>query len=394
MTRPAEWRRVPLGKVVTFQRGFDITKDHQEAGPYPVYTSSGPTSSHSEFMANGPGVIIGRKGSLGTVFFSDGDYWPHDTTLWVRDFHGNLPRFVYYYLQTLRLERYDAGASNPSLNRNHVHTIDVAWPGRAIQSRVAEILSAYDELIANSLRRIQILEEMARAIYREWFVHFRFPGHEGVRHLDSALGRIPQGWRVATVGELASFLSRGITPIYDENGQSLIINQKCVRDQRLSLEPARRQRKPVPTEKRVRFGDVLINSTGVGTLGRVAQVYDHLENCTIDTHVTIARAPNAINIDWWGSSLLHLQPEFERLGMGATGQTELGLEAIARLQLALPVQSVIGHFGELVRPTRTLGIVLSRQVANLRATRDLLLPRLMSGRLTLPKAEEVVPTSL
>jgi type I restriction enzyme, S subunit len=88
------WSTLPLGEVATLQRGFDITKAEQEDGPYPVFTSSGPTSMHAQFKVAGPGVIIGRKGTLGTVFIAPSNYWPHDTTLWVRDFHGNDPKFV------------------------------------------------------------------------------------------------------------------------------------------------------------------------------------------------------------------------------------------------------------------------------------------------------------
>src|SRR5690242_13655915 len=139
-----EWQTLPLGEALTFQRGFDITKAQQADGPYAVISSSGPTSMHAEFKVRGTGVVIGRKGSLGTVFYSQKDFWPHDTTLWVKDFHGNDPRFAYYFLQTMGFERLDAGASNPSLNRNHIHTIPVRWPSLAAQQRIVGILSAYD----------------------------------------------------------------------------------------------------------------------------------------------------------------------------------------------------------------------------------------------------------
>ena len=88
-----DWQTKRLGEALTFQRGFDITKTEQCEGPYPVFSSSGPKSTHAEFKVRGPGVIIGRKGTLGSVFYSDGDYWPHDTTLWVKDFHGNHPKY-------------------------------------------------------------------------------------------------------------------------------------------------------------------------------------------------------------------------------------------------------------------------------------------------------------
>ena len=196
------WQTLPLGDALTFQRGFDITKDTQRDGPYAVISSSGPKSTHAEFKVQGPGVVIGRKGSLGTVYYSEEKFWPHDTTLWIKDFHGNDPRFAYYFLQTMGFERLDAGASNPTLNRNHIHTIPVLWPSTQVQRHIVSILSAYDDLIENSQRRMMLLESMARALYREWFVHFRFPGYENYSHVASALGEIPQSWEVKKLGDL------------------------------------------------------------------------------------------------------------------------------------------------------------------------------------------------
>jgi type I restriction enzyme S subunit len=256
-------------------------------------------------------------------------------------------------------------------------------PPLPIQRRIAGILSAYDELIENSQRRIKILEAMARALYREWFVHFRFPGHESVPRVPSPLGDIPQGWEVKKLRNISSHINRGINPRYDERGDSVVINQKCVRDQRLSLEPARRQSKPIPRDKQIRFGDVLINSTGVGTLGRVAQIYEELENCTVDTHVTIARAASSTNLDFYGCCLLTHQETFERLGTGATGQTELGRAAIAEIELVVPPPNVQRQFGVAVKGMRSASIAYGKKIKNLHRTRDLLLPRLLSGQVEL-----------
>jgi type I restriction enzyme S subunit len=93
----AGWRNGQLQDLVVFQRGFDITQSQQEAGPYPVISSSGITSYHNQFKVHGPGVVIGRKGTLGSIHYTQGDYWPHDTTLWSKDLKGNDPRFVYYF---------------------------------------------------------------------------------------------------------------------------------------------------------------------------------------------------------------------------------------------------------------------------------------------------------
>lgn len=284
-----------------------------------------------------------------------------------------------------KIEAMGEGATGQTeLSRSRLGTETfVPLPPLPVQQRIAGILSAYDELIENSQRRIKILESMASTLYREWFVHFRFPGHESVPHVPSPLGEIPQGWEVKKLGEISSYINRGIAPRYDEAGDSVVINQKCIRDQRLGLEPARRQSKLIPKEKQVCFGDVLINSTGVGTLGRVAQVYENLENCTVDTHVTIARAAREIDLNFYGCYLLSHQETFERLGIGATGQTELGRGAISEIELVVPPTELQRQFGKTVAEMRSATVTYGRQIQNLRRTRDLLLPRLLSGQVNL-----------
>lgn len=259
----------------------------------------------------------------------------------------------------------------------------IELPSISVQQRIAQILLAYDELILNSQRRIKILESMASATYREWFVNFRFPGHKSAPRVQSSLGEIPQGWELKKLGDISSYINRGITPRYDENGESIVINQKCIREQRLNLGPARRQSKFIPAEKCVCFGDVLINSTGVGTLGRVAQAYDTQENCTVDTHVTIARAKSEINLDFYGCSLLNLQEVFERLGIGATGQTELARAAISEVEVMVPPADLQSQFGDTVRAMRMAVATQGKKIQNLRRTRDLLLPRLLSGQINM-----------
>src|SRR5215211_4843824 len=119
----SEWREALLGEVILLQRGFDLVEKSCIPGPYPVISSGGVGYTTAIRKVEGPGVVTGRKGVLGKVYFSSGPYWPHDTTLWVADFRGSDPRYIYYLLQTLPLASLDAGASNPTLNRNHAHLL-------------------------------------------------------------------------------------------------------------------------------------------------------------------------------------------------------------------------------------------------------------------------------
>lgn len=258
-----------------------------------------------------------------------------------------------------------------------IQEIDIEAPEIYEQIKIGEALRKYDDLIENNRRRIVLLEEAARLLYREWFVHFRFPGAEHVKIVDG----VPEGWEQTNVGKITDFLSRGITPKYDEDGESIVINQKCIRNSKLNLELSRKQSKKIPDAKYVKLGDVLINSTGAGTLGRVAQCQIKKNNLTIDSHVTIARPAEGISVLWYGLLFFSLESHIETMGRGATNQTELSKNDIAELKVLKPNSSLLSEFEEIVAPMVLQVSVLGEMNKQLSKARDLLLPRLMDGRL-------------
>jgi type I restriction enzyme S subunit len=160
---PAHWEVRPLGRFITLQRGFDITKEQQTQGPVPVVSSGGVSSYHNQSTSSGPGVVVGRKGSAGTVHFIDGAFWAHDTTLWVKAFNGNHPRFIYYALCRLDLKRFDTGSANPTINRNIVHPEIVSFPPPEEQHTIAAFLDNMvdqaGKLIGDANREILLLRE-------------------------------------------------------------------------------------------------------------------------------------------------------------------------------------------------------------------------------------------
>ena len=230
-------------------------------------------------------------------------------------------------------------------------------------------------MIEINQRKIRLLEEVARLYYREWFVNFRFPKHE----LTASLSGIPQGWHHKTIGELTSFLNRGIAPKYDDDAKGLVINQKCIRGGFLNLKPVRKQSKEVKSDRLLRVGDVLINSTGAGTLGRVAIVRSPLPDCTVDTHVTIARPANAAAVAYIGMALIELESTLSTMGVGSTNQLELSRADIATLPILEPPLGLLKEFQELVWPIIEQSEILGRINVILADVKQELLPRVMSG---------------
>jgi type I restriction enzyme S subunit len=371
------WHASRLGDVLTLKRGHDLPDSQRQDGDVPVVSSSGITGYHSEPKAKAPGVVTGRYGTLGEVFYLEEDYWPLNTALYVADFKCNHPRFVAYFLEDVLRNYQSDKAAVPGVNRNVLHELKVRCPDTTIQERIAGILVAYDDLIGNNRRRMELMEEGARQLYLEWFVRLRFPGHEHTRITNG----VPEGWERKPLEQLNGFLSRGIAPHYDDEAEGLVINQKCIRGGRLDLSLARHQSREFRSERQVQHGDVLVNSTGEGTLGRVAQVLARIDRCTVDTHVTMVRPAPGIGIHYFGQALMAWEPRFSTMGRGATNQTELSRGQIAGVHILVPPRSLVQQFEDVAAPAFRQVWVLMEQNEKLGAARDLLLPRLMRGEI-------------
>lgn len=271
----------------------------------------------------------------------------------------------------------EAAHGTKKLEMERLQSFQILLPDLDTQIQVAKAIRNYDDLIENNRRRIALLEESARLLYREWFVNLRFSGFESVPLTHG----VPEGWSKAPIAEQTTFLNRGITPAYNDSAPGLVINQKCIRDGRLSMLPARRQSKEVKPERLIQTGDVLINSTGAGTLGRVAQVRSPVENSTVDTHVTIARPIGKEWATYFGQALLSLEQTFSAMGKGATNQLELNRADIGAIEIWRPPVAVALDFHELVWPMLEHAENLVSTNQKLVEARDALLPKLMSGEI-------------
>ena len=223
------------------------------------------------------------------------------------------------------------------------------------------------------------LEQQAQALYKSWFVDFE-PFKEG-EFVESELGLIPEGWRVVTLDELCSFISRGLTPKYDESKEELVLGQTCVRNNIVSLNNARKHLPKTKNEKWVKQWDVLINSTGIGSLGRVGVVYFNMDNVAIDSHITVVRTNTPLFRHYVARNLLSRQLEIENMAVGSTGQTELPRERVKSMSIIIPEDNALSRFNGLIEPLALSMYRNLEEIQHLAELRDSLLPRLMSGEL-------------
>jgi type I restriction enzyme, S subunit len=247
-----KWRACKLGGVLTLKRGHDLPEQLRRPGDVPVVTSSGITGWHNEARTKAPGVVTGRYGTLGEVFYLEQDFWPHNTALYVVDFKGTNPRFAaYFHRNTLQNYQSDKAAV-PGVDRNVLHEINVRVPDSNAQAAIVGVLQAYDELIENNRRRMTLLEEAARLLYQEWFVRLRFPGHE---HTRIAHG-IPEGWSGKSLGELCAEVRDHVSP--DEvEPETPYIGLEYIPRRSISLSEWGQADAVTSTKHRFKEGDIL-----------------------------------------------------------------------------------------------------------------------------------------
>jgi type I restriction enzyme, S subunit len=327
-----------------------------------------------------------RKGTLGSVHYSEGDYWPHDTTLWSKSLKGNNPRFVYYALKCLGLERFNVGGANPTLNRNHIHGLPIHLADRTTQNDIVSILSAYDDLIENNRRRNALLEAAARMLYCEWFVHFRFPGHEHVKIIDGT----PEGWERRPISDLANILrgkSYSSAELVDTDGQPFV-NLKCIErfgGFRVSgLKGFKGEHKP---QHLVVPGDIVIAVTDMTRdamiVAQAACIPMTVGDDAIFSMDLVKAIPKEEIEHEWFYGMLRYSSFSAEVREEATGATVLHLKPkyIETWKVVVPPHMLRALFADTVRNFIDQMDNLELQIQKLAQARDLLLPRLMNGEI-------------
>ena len=221
------------------------------------------------------------------------------------------------------------------------------------------------------------LAQMAQAIFKSWFVDF-----------EPWDGEMPEDWTFTTLDALCSLIAKGITPQYDESSTEIVINQKCIRNKMINLSLTRRHQPKRINEKWLQYGDILINSTGEGTLGRVAQFFLDDRNYTVDSHITIVRPIEEKLVFFLGQWCLQRESEFAAMSSGSTGQTDLPRERVKAMECLLPDDNTLHRFSQVLKPV--VEKQLSAQIENsqLAILRDTLLLRLMSGELSIADIDD------
>ncbi len=406
------WEMIPLGDLITLQRGHDLPSSKRKDGVIPIMGSSGITGYHNEAKCFGSGVIVGRSGnSMGEVSFIDEDHWPLNTCLYVTDFKGNNPKYIYYLLKTVNFDQFNSGSAQKSLNRNAVYPFEVyATKNKTIQKDIGKTLSQLEEKESLNIKINQTLEEMAQAIFKSWFVDFdpvkaKMNGEqpEGMdaataslfpeKLVESELGLIPEGWKVGTLKDIATFQNgyafkgkdwteEGFPVVKIGSVKPGIVDLKsCSYVAGQTVESLERFK--------LNIGDILVGMTGyVGETGLVPQ-------STVAPYLN-QRVGRLTPLSQSRYELLYVivrntaYKQFAEAQAQGSAQANVSGKALMSYPIVIPSEKLIEKFSDLIAPMIKQKLTFSAQSEWLAQTRDTLLPKLLSGEIELAEISKTI----
>ncbi len=371
------WNDCTLGDVAVFNYGKALPERVRVPGEFPVYGSGGCVGTHVSAIISGPGIVVGRKGTVGATYWVDGDFCPIDTTYYVtpKSSETNI-RFLYYLIESLPLSEMNTDAAVPGLNRDNALRVKIRFPDPNIQSQVAELLAGYDDFIENNRRRIVLLEEAARLLYREWFVHFRFPGHEHVKIIDG----VPEGWKLTTLGGVAvsnleSHKKDKLPEVLNYIDISSVSRGKIDFKTKMSALAA-----PSRARRIARHGDTIWSNVRPN-LRAYSIVQNPAKNDVFSTGFTVLHAEKI------GPYYLYFfvtsNGFVDHLINHATGTSYPAVrsEDFKKAEIVVPPAELRDSFEEFCEPLFCQMEVLKSELQECTKAKDILLPRLMDGRL-------------
>lgn len=380
-----------LGEVMEFQRGYDLTHSEMQEGSIPVVGSSSIIGYHDKSRLSSPALLIGRSGTVGRPQLFNQEVWPHNTTLFVKDFFGNEPTFCFYLLKALNLESYATSTGVPTLNRNFIHPLMVEVPAPDTQRKIAAVLSVLDDKIELNRKISAELEQMARTLYDYWFVQFDFPDANGkpykssggqMVYSDQLKCEIPAGWKVQDMynNDLFDIIKPKIDKFAGEKqyiATADVDSLNISKGSPITYENRESRANMQPKEYTVWFAKMKASIKHI-----LVDDYseDLLQDAIFSTgFMGIQTSKEAFE---YVALTVH-RPYFELVkdanSNGAT-MAAIGNNDMKNIKLLVPSPDVITSFHEAVRPILQK-IDLNRQESQkLAELRDWLLPMLMNGQ--------------
>jgi len=392
----ANWKEYRLGELITLNYGKSLISEKRKLGKYPVFSSAGITGWHNEPLINSKAIIIGRKGTVGTVYYSDRPFYCIDTAYYIlpNDEKYNF-KFLYYLLKNLGLNKLNEDSAVPGLNRDTAYSQLISLPNLKTQNAIAEILTSLDGKIELNNQINQNLEALAQALFKQWFIDFDFPDENGLPYKSSGgqmvvseLGEIPKGWTIGILDDLVS-IKGGTTPNTTDptywDGDFYWTSPKDLSNLKCPVL--------LTTEKRITKEGLKKIGSGLlpkGTLLLSSRApIGYLAITEIET--AINQGYIAINSKSGCSNqymLYWLKQNMDVIISHANGSTflEISKSKFRQIKVVIPPAEIHNSFYEQARVIFEQLIVNQRETQLLSQLRDYLLPKLISGELKVSEA--------
>ena len=365
------WQTKKLGEVATLQRGFDLPKQDRVSGDIPLVTSSGISDTVSKSVVHGPGVATGRSGSIGNVFFIEEDFWPLNTVLYVKDFHGNDPRFVFHLLKNFDLKRFATGTGVPTLNRNFVHDELVNVPPLAEQHRIVNLLDEAFEGLAIAKANAGKNLQNARALFES--------------HLQSVFTQRGPGWVEKRLDEVCAITSTLVDPRKNEFLDLTHVGAGNIASQTGVFVDLKTAREEGLISGKFLFDESMVLYSKIRPyLMKVARP-DFPGLCSADMY-PLAPFSNVITRDYLFHLLLSKHfTDYAIQGSARAGMPKVNREHLFEFRVVLPdvkkQKQLAANLDNLHEETQRLAALYSRKLAALDALKKSLLHGAFSGKL-------------
>ncbi len=371
-----------LKEIVTFGTGKLNSNAARENGKYPFFTCSQQTFKTNTYSFDCEAVLLGGNNANGIYplkyFKGKFDAYQRTYVICTKDEDILLNKYLYYALslKLALLQSHSSGVTTKFLTLDILNNIDIDLPTRLVQEKIASILSTYDDLIENNTRRITILEEMAQLIYKEWFVNFRFPGHEKVKFVNSELGKIPERWKVISLGDIC-YIEKNK---YKEPEHSTLPLLDLARIPRRSLVINSLGSSGELKTSRIIFrkGSVLFGSIRP----YFHKVFYAFCDGVTNTSVFVIKAAEPATVSFLLSLLFSEDSvNWANQNSGGTKMPVISWDVFKTMKVILPDKNLLSKYDTIVTSFLQETCVLNLKNLKLKVTRDLLLPKLISGKL-------------
>lgn len=409
-----EWEASTVGDFCPFIYGKALPERSRMPGVFPVISSAGISGSHNEPLVTTGGIVIGRKGTVGSVTLSKSAFWPIDTAFYIADEPQRDLRFTYYLLKTLGLDRMNSDSAVPGLNRDNAHARTIFVPGLQEQRSIAHILGTLDDKIELNRKQNETLEAMARALFKAWFVDFEpvrakmegrwqrgqslpglpahlydlFPDHL----VESELGEIPEGWKALPVYDLAKYVNGAAFKAFQPNDERCGLPIIKIAELKAGVTAQTKfSNVAMPEKYRIRTGDILFSWSGNPDTSIDTFIWAH-DEAWLNQHIfrvdVLGQGERAFVI----ATLKYLRPVFAELARNkqTTGLGHVTVADMQRLLVVKPDENSLAAWDRVAAPI--FDSVFSNEADSISVCRlrDTLLPKLISGELRVPDAERIV----